>query len=194
MSIEQRVGALLRQRSLTLATAESCTGGLLAHRLTNISGSSDYYLGGVVAYSNRLKETLLGVLPGTLRAYGAVSEETAREMARGARQHLEADVAVSITGIAGPTGGTAEKPVGLMYLAVSLAGEEQCRRFTFAHDRLGNKQAAVEAAMELVIDSLQEGETMWVNEPVRVEARPRPDGTERPLAFLWRGGRYEIVA
>ena len=157
MSIEERVGALLRRRGLTLAAAESCTGGLLSHRLTNVSGSSEYYLGGVVAYSNRLKETLLGVRPETLRAHGAVSEETAREMARGARLRLGADVGVSITGIAGPTGATAEKPVGLMYVAVSWAGEERCQRFVFAHDRLGNKHASVEAAMGLVMDSLQEG-------------------------------------
>jgi nicotinamide-nucleotide amidase len=194
MNIEQRVGVLLRERGLMLATAESCTGGLLADRLTNVSGSSDYYLGGVVAYSNRLKETLLGVQPETLQAHGAVSEETAQEMARGARQRLDADVAVSITGIAGPTGGSAGKPVGLMYVAVSGAGKERCGRFVFAHDRLGNKQAAVEAAIRLVIESLQgNGATFgFLNEPVRVETRPRRDGTELPLAFVWQGQRYEI--
>jgi PncC family amidohydrolase len=158
MSIEERVGELLRRRGLTLAAAESCTGGLLSHRLTNVSGSSAYYLGGIVAYDNRVKETLLGVRPQTLRAHGAVSEETAREMAQGARQRLGADVGISITGIAGPTGGTAEKPVGLMYVAVSWADEERCRRFVLAQDRLGNKQASVEAAMRLVVDALQEGE------------------------------------
>lgn len=199
MSIEERAGALLHRRGLTLATAESCTGGLLAHRLTNVPGSSNYYLGGVVAYSNRLKETLLAVRPETLRAHGAVSEETAREMAHGARQRLEADVAVSITGIAGPTGGTPEKPVGLMYVAVVWAGEARCRRFVFASDRLGNKEASVEAAMELILDSLQEGKDRgmmvdYVNEPVRVEAKLRPDGTEQPLGFFWQGHRYEIIS
>lgn len=199
MSIEREVGEMLRQRGLTLAAAESCTGGLLSHRLTNVSGSSDYYLGGVVAYANRLKETLLGVDPETLRAHGAVSEETAREMACGARWRLGADVGVSITGIAGPTGGTAERPVGLMYVAVSWASEDRCRRFVFAHDRLGNKQEAVEAALRLIVDSLQEGEGEgmmldFAGEPVSVETRLRPDGTELPLAFLWRGHRYEIVS
>lgn len=196
MRIEEQVGDLMRQRGLTLATAESCTGGLLSHRLTNVSGSSGYFLGGVVAYSNRLKETLLNVAPETLRAHGAVSGETAREMARGARQCLEADVAISITGIAGPTGGTVEKPVGLIYVGLSSAGEERCRRFLFTQDRLGNKQEAVEAAMWLVIESLQEGKTMFefVREGVRVETRQRRDGAELPLAFLWQGNRYEIVS
>jgi nicotinamide-nucleotide amidase len=196
MSIEERVGRLLRQRGLTLATAESSSGGLLAHRLTNVSGSSDYYLGGVVVYSNRLKETLLDVRPETLRVHGAVSKETAQEMARGARERLEADVAVSITGIAGPTGGTAEKPVGLMYVALSWADEERCERFVFAHDRQGNKQASVEAAIRLVIEALQGKGTMldFVNEQVIVEARLRPDGTELPLAFSWRGQRHEILS
>lgn len=157
MRIEEKVGALLRQRKLMLATAESCTGGLLGHRLTNVPGSSDYYLGGVVAYSNRLKEALLGVEPRTLRTHGAVSEETAREMARGARQRLGADLAVSITGIAGPTGGTAEKPVGLTYVALSADGDEKCQRFVFGGDRLGNKEAAAEAAMRLITDLLQRG-------------------------------------
>lgn len=196
MRIEEQVGELMRQRGLTLATAESCTGGLLSHRLTNVSGSSGYFLGGVVAYSDRLKETLLDVAPETLRAHGAVSEETAREMARGARQSLGADVAISITGIAGPTGGTAKKPVGLMYVGLSSPGKERCRRILLEQDRLGNKQQAVEAAMRLLIDSLQERKTMFdfVREGVRVEARLRPDGTELPLAFLWQGHRYEIVS
>lgn len=158
MRIEERVGELLRRRGLMLATAESCTGGLVGHRLTNVPGSSDYYLGGVVAYSDRLKEMLLGVRPETLQSQGAVSEETAQEMACGARQRLGADLAVSITGIAGPTGGTAEKPVGLVYVGLSTASEERCRRFVFERDRLGNKEASVEAAMELILEALEEGE------------------------------------
>lgn len=198
MSIEERVGALLRERGLTLATAESCTGGLVGHRLTNVVGSSDYYLGGVVVYSNALKEALLGVRHETLLAHGAVSEETAREMARGARQWLGADVAISITGIAGPTGGTADKPVGLVYVGLSATDEERCRRFVFGGDRLGNKEASAQAALALVAEYAagEEGETMleFIKEPVSVEARMRPDGTERPLAFVWRGQRYEIVS
>ncbi len=196
MRIEESVGAVLRQQGLMLATAESCTGGLLGHRLTNVPGSSDYYLGGVVAYSNRLKEALLGVEPQTLLVHGAVSEETAREMARGARQRLGADLAVSITGIAGPTGGTAEKPVGLVYVALSAADDEQCRRFLFSGDRLANKQASAEAAIKLVADFLQSGGWMFdvINEPVSVEVRGRRDGTELPVAFAWQGQRYEITS
>ena len=198
MKIEEQVGALLRQHSLTLVTAESCTGGLVGHWLTNVAGSSDYYLGGVVVYSNAMKEALLGVRPETLLAHGAVSEETAREMARGARQRLGADVAVSITGIAGPTGGTEDKPVGLVYVGLSTADVEWCRRFVFEGDRLGNKEASAQAALELVAEYMasEERETMldFVKEPVSVEARMRPDGTELPLAFVWQGQRYEIVS
>ena len=198
MRLEEQVGELLLRRGLTLATAESCTGGLLSDRLTNVPGSSGFFLGGVVAYSNRLKETLLDVAPETLRAHGAVSSETARQMARGARERLGADVALSITGIAGPTGGTAEKPVGLMYVALSSPNKERSRRILLAQDRLGNKQGAVEAAMRLLIDSLQQRKRRssfdFVREGVRVESRLRPDGTELPLAFMWEGQRYDIVS
>src|SRR5690606_8088519 len=107
-SLEAQVGAALLERGWTIGTAESCTGGLILHRLTNIAGSSAYVLGGIVAYSNQVKQSLLHVKQGTLMAYGAVSEQTAQEMALGARQILRTDLAVSVTGIAGPGGGTAE--------------------------------------------------------------------------------------
>jgi PncC family amidohydrolase len=109
---EEKIALLLRARCQTLATAESCTGGLIASRITDIPGSSDYFLGGVVAYDNRIKISLLGVPPGLLAQYGAVSRETVREMAAGARTALGADIAISVSGIAGPGGGTPEKPVG----------------------------------------------------------------------------------
>jgi PncC family amidohydrolase len=156
MAIEEKVGALLADRGLTLVTAESCTGGLLAHRITNVSGSSAYYLGGVVAYADRVKEEALGVRRETLLVHGAVSEETAREMAWGARQRIGADVAVSITGIAGPTGGTPEKPVGLVYVALSAPDLEICRRHIWQGDRLANKRQSVEAALQLLLDYLQD--------------------------------------
>ncbi|MBC7814223.1 MAG: nicotinamide-nucleotide amidohydrolase family protein, partial [Burkholderiales bacterium] len=117
-TLEVRIGAMLLERKLTIATAESCTGGLVAHRLTNISGSSAYVIGGVVSYSNEAKETLLRVKHETLLAHGAVSEETATEMALGALAQFDTDFAVSITGIAGPGGGTEQKPVGLTYIGL----------------------------------------------------------------------------
>jgi PncC family amidohydrolase len=155
VTIEEEIGRLLADRGLTLTTAESCTGGLVAHRLTNVPGSSAYYLGGVVAYANQAKEEFLGVRYETLQARGAVSEETAREMARGARQRLGADLAVSVTGIAGPTGGTPEKPVGLVYVALSAPDSEICQRYVWQGDRLNNKEQSAEAALQLIWSYLQ---------------------------------------
>jgi nicotinamide-nucleotide amidase len=141
---------LLRERGLTLATAESCTGGLVGGRLTAVPGSSDVYLGGVVAYADDVKRAQLGVPDRVLAAHGAVSAETAAAMAQGARERLGADVAVSVTGIAGPGGGTEEKPVGLVYLhAVGPAGERS-RRFDFPGDRETIRRRATVGALHLV--------------------------------------------
>lgn len=153
--LEARVGHALRAKGWTICTAESCTGGLITHRLTNIPGSSDYVLGGVIAYSNRAKQSLLHVRQGTLIAYGAVSEQTASEMALGARELFGADLAVSVTGIAGPDGGSAEKPVGLTY--IGLAGPDglhTVQRHVWEGDREGIKAASAEAALQLVLDTL----------------------------------------
>ncbi len=153
--LEARVGALLRERGWTICTAESCTGGLVIHRLTNIPGSSDYVVGGVVAYSNQVKQSLLHVHPGTLIAHGAVSEETAREMALGARELLGADVAVSITGIAGPGGGTAEKPVGLTYIGIAAPDDTvMVQRHIWGGDREAVKNQSAEAALQLVFNTV----------------------------------------
>jgi PncC family amidohydrolase len=152
--LEVRVGALLNARQWTICAAESCTGGLLMHRLTNISGSSAYVLGGIVSYADRIKHNLLHVRAESLIAYGAVSEQVAREMALGARTTLGADVAVSITGIAGPSGGSAEKPVGLTY--IGLAGPQDVvivRRYLWNGDRDFNKTASVEAAFSLILET-----------------------------------------
>jgi nicotinamide-nucleotide amidase len=154
-TLEAQVGAVLRQRGWTIGTAESCTGGLIMHRLTNIAGSSAYVLGGVVAYSNAVKQSLLNVKSGTLIAHGAVSEHTAQEMALGARALLKCDIAVSVTGIAGPGGGTDEKPVGLTYIAV--AGRDDLltwQRNIWEGDREAVKRASADAALRLVLDSL----------------------------------------
>jgi nicotinamide-nucleotide amidase len=197
MVIEAEIGALLSDRGLTLATAESSTGGLVAHRITSVSGSSAYYLGGFVTYSNEAKEALLGVQHQTLIAYGAVSEETALEMARGARERLGADLGIATTGIAGPTGGTPEKPVGLVYVALSAADVQLCQRHLWQGDRASNNEESAEAALRLVQVYLQgrrQAMVEFINEAVSVETQWRPDGTVRPLAFVWQGRRFQITS
>lgn len=154
-AVEQRVGQLLAKRGLTLALAESCTGGLIGHRITNVAGSSEYFIGGVVAYANDAKERVLGVGHDTLRDDGAVSEQTALEMARGARCLLMADVALAVTGIVGPGGGMPGKPVGLVYIALSARDVERCERYVWPHDRAGNKAASVDAALGLLLAYLE---------------------------------------
>lgn len=134
-SMEGAVGALLRQAGRTLATAESCTGGLVGQMLTNVSGASKYYLGGIVSYDNRVKENQLGVPAAVLAEHGAVSEPVALAMARGVRERLGADYGIGITGIAGPTGGTEEKPVGLIYTALATPEGTTAQRHLLAGDR-----------------------------------------------------------
>jgi len=153
--LEVQVGRLLIRRHLTIATAESCTGGLIGHLLTNVPGSSAYVLGGIIAYSNDAKAALLGVSPSTLEQHGAVSKPTALAMARGARERFEADIAISTTGIAGPTGGMADKPVGLVYIGLVSMREERCERHVWEGDRLGNKRLSAEAALRLLITYLE---------------------------------------
>ncbi len=148
--LEKTVGAALRARHLTLAVAESCTGGLLGHRITNIAGSSDYFLGGVISYSDAAKEHLLGVSHATLTAHGAVSQAAAQEMAKGVRHVFGAAIGLSVTGIAGPGGGTPDKPVGLVYVGLSAEGQEHCRRFVWGGSREENKAASAQAALELL--------------------------------------------
>ena len=142
--------SLCRERGLTLATAESCTGGLVAARLTSVPGSSDVFLGGVVAYANEVKAAALGVPAEVLRAHGAVSAETAAAMAHGARARLGADLAVAVTGIAGPGGGTPEKPVGLVYLHAAGPDGERAAEFTVPGDRETVRARAAVAALHLV--------------------------------------------
>ena len=154
-SPETEIGPLLRERKLTLVTAESCTGGLISHRITSVAGSSDYFLGGLVAYANAVKERLLGVPTAVLMAYGAVSEPTARNMARGARSVFQASLAVSVTGIAGPGGGTPDKPVGLTYIALATPTGEWCERHVWPGDREAVKAQSAEAALALVLRYLQ---------------------------------------
>jgi PncC family amidohydrolase len=135
---------------LTLAVAESCTGGLVGHRITNVPGSSDYYRGSITAYACDVKERLLHVRSETLVDHGAVSEQAAQEMAEGVRQAIGADVGVSVTGIAGPTGGTLEKPVGLVYVALVAPRGAWVERHVWAGDRLENKARSADAALDLL--------------------------------------------
>ncbi len=153
---ETLLGEALRHSGQTISTAESCTGGLVLHRLTNVPGSSAWVMGGVVAYDNRIKRGLLKVQESTLLEHGAVSEETAREMALGARRLLQTDLAVSITGIAGPGGGTAEKPVGLTWMALATPdGRLYSERHIHDGDRLEIKRASADAALAMVLWALE---------------------------------------
>ncbi|MGB9607970.1 MAG: competence/damage-inducible protein A [bacterium] len=148
--LEEVVGRMLRERGLTLAVAESCTGGLLGYRITKISGSSDYFLGGVISYANEVKRDVLMVNEEDLRRYGAVSEQVARQMAEGARRVIKADLGVGITGIAGPTGGTPEKPVGLVYIALATPKETICQRNIFPGDREMVRWRSSQTALDMV--------------------------------------------
>ncbi len=149
-TLEQVVGNLLRANQATLATAESCTGGLLAGRLTEVAGSSDYFSEGVVSYANEAKIDLLGVPRGLIEQHGAVSEQVAEAMAAGIRERAGTTFGIGITGIAGPGGGSAEKPVGLVYIALADAHESKARRFLFPGDRQFIRTLAVNAALDLV--------------------------------------------
>jgi len=152
---ESQIGTLLRQRDLKLATAESCTGGLVSDRITNVPGSSEYFLGGIVAYSYEAKVALLDVSWDTLQKYGAVSREVVLAMAKGARKVMEADIAVSISGIAGPGGGLPDKPVGTTWFGLSAPDGDWARKFVWEGDRLENKDLSAEAALQFILDYLE---------------------------------------
>jgi PncC family amidohydrolase len=154
-SLESKLGELLRIRDFRLATAESCTGGLLADRITDIPGSSDYFLGGFVSYAYEAKVESLGVSWDTLHKYGAVSRETVLEMARGAKNALGSDIAVSISGIAGPGGGLPEKPVGTTWIGLITPHGEQARVFYWEGNRRENKIFSAEAALKMMIEYLE---------------------------------------
>ena len=149
-----RLQELAIARGVTVATAESCTGGNVGHQITSRSGSSGYFLGGVVSYANHVKHGVLGVPEAILDNPGAVSEPCARAMAEGARRLIGADIAVSTTGIAGPDGGTARKPVGLVYLALATATETIVEEHVFPGDRAAVIEAATRRALELLISAV----------------------------------------
>ena len=154
VALADRIQSIMLERGLTLATAESCTGGLVGHIVTEISGSSDYYVGGLVSYSNALKEAELGVDAHTLETHGAVSAQTCVAMADGARRRYGASMAVAVTGIAGPRGGSDAKPVGLTYVGVADADGQEVQRFVWDGDRHANKVSSAAAALQLLLERL----------------------------------------
>lgn len=151
LELARRVGVACRERGIRIGTAESCTGGLVAHLITEVPGSSDYFSGAFVTYSNDLKIELVNVPGDLLEAHGAVSAQVARAMAEGARGRLAVDLAVAVTGVAGPDGGTAAKPVGLTYVAVSDAHGDDVRKHVWDSDRTGNKRLSAAAALDLML-------------------------------------------
>lgn len=153
--LEVTIGNLLRECDLKLAVAESCTGGLLCNRITDVPGSSDYFIGGFVSYAYEAKVKSLGVRWDTLKAYGAVSRETVLEMARGARMALDTDLGIAVSGIAGPGGGTPEKPVGLTWIGLAAPEGEWARVFRFPCNREQNKASSAEAALQLLVEYLE---------------------------------------
>ncbi|MFB6097871.1 MAG: competence/damage-inducible protein A [Salinibacter sp.] len=148
VTLAEALGDLLRNRDATIATAESATGGLIGHRLTSVSGASDYFLGSIVAYANAVKQDLLGVDEAALEEHGTVSEAVAVQMAKGAREVLGTTMAVSTTGIAGPTGGTPDKPVGTVWVGYADASDAQAKRHRFVEDRTLNKKLFASAALD----------------------------------------------
>lgn len=158
MSIEKQTVELLKSKKLKLATAESCTGGLVSKRITDVSGSSEVFEGGVVCYSNRFKENVLGVSPETLKKYGAVSRETAREMVKGVLSLTKADIAVAVTGIAGPSSDDTNKPVGLVYIAVSdgksTIVKKLLNNFT-GNVREQNRSISADTALEMIMEAIR---------------------------------------
>jgi PncC family amidohydrolase len=153
--LEVIVANLLRDRGWRLAVAESCTGGLVGNRLTNIPGSSTYYLGSITAYAYEAKVRLLGVKWESLEKFGAVSKEVVLEMALGVRRTFAADIGLAVSGIAGPGGGTPNKPVGYTWIGLNAAQQEIARNFTWDQDRIENKSLSAEATLQLLVDYLR---------------------------------------
>lgn len=155
MKIEERLGILLREKGLSIALAESCTGGLMASRITNIAGASDYFKAGLVVYSNQAKQRFLSVPEQSIRAHGAVSREVAEKMAEGVRAATGTDIGLSITGIAGPGGGSPEKPVGTVYIGLSAKEGTLVRNFQFTGTRIEIKAQAATEALKFVMAFLE---------------------------------------
>jgi PncC family amidohydrolase len=168
VALAERLQGICLGRGLTVALAESCTGGLVAAAITSVPGSSGYFLGGVISYSDAAKTAMLDVAPATLAAHGAVSAQVAKAMAAGTQARFDASLAASITGVSGPDGGSEAKPVGLTYVGVASGDAVAVRRFTFVGDRAWNREEAARAALEWLIE--------------RAEASPSADRESRAQA------------
>lgn len=155
-NVQIKLGLLLEGRQLTISTAESCTGGMIAHLLTSVAGASTYYEGGVVSYSNNVKINVLGVKAEDIEKYGAVSEQVVRQMAEGVRTKLGTDCAVATSGIAGPTGGTSEKPVGFVWIAVATTKSTYAQCYQFGTDRVQNIEKSAHAALSFLYEKIIE--------------------------------------
>lgn len=155
VALAERIGALLKQKKLRFACAESCTGGYISHCITAVAGSSDYFEGAVVSYSNQVKERVLCVKSESLANFGAVSRQVAHEMVTGVRELLSVDAAVAVTGIAGPQGGTSEKPVGTVWIAAAFGEEVVVKQFHFRGDREQNIRCTANAALLLVAQLIE---------------------------------------
>ncbi len=151
MTLERQLATLLSQKHLTLSLAESCTGGLISHRLTNVPGSSTFFLLSIIAYDNKAKTKLLGVSPATIKTHGAVSRPTALAMSHGVRRILGTDISIAVTGIAGPSGGSALKPVGTVFIAYHFKKKSLCQQFHFKGSRARIKTQAADAVLKLLI-------------------------------------------
>jgi nicotinamide-nucleotide amidase len=155
MLIQETIGKLLRKKKLTVSAAESCTGGLIASMLTDVPGSSDYFISGIIAYADEAKIKFLGVKKQTLKKYGAVSSHTAKEMARGVRNRSHSDIGISTTGIAGPSGGSRKKPVGTIWIGYSDKNVTFAEKFVFGKNRLKNKKLMSKMALDLLLKQVR---------------------------------------
>lgn len=153
--IEKTIGTILSNKRMTLGVIESATGGLISHRITNVAGSSDYYKGSITAYSNEIKNRIVGVKAETLEIYGSVSARTAEELASGGKRVLEVDICIADTGIAGPGGATPDKPIGLFYIGLSHKNTTFNRKHIFTGDREQNKKEAAETALQILKEYLE---------------------------------------
>jgi nicotinamide-nucleotide amidase len=198
-TLARQSGTLLKQRQLTLATAESCTGGLLGTHITNIPGSSAYFLGGVIAYCDEVKRQLLGVPGDVIAQHGAVSRETALAMASGGRKLLNSDLALATTGIAGPTGDSPHKPIGLVYVALAAVDAHECRECRWEGNRWQNREWSTRVALELLLEYLSASQPEpeqppGSSVPVSVDARFDEQGQLTPRAFQWRGQWVRVAS